>query len=867
MENLSSSDMKRISKLNSQYDGKSIKIGNKHSNKVPLSIFTEGMAVTDDIKDFLNFFDADKNGTIGKSEAAVLKKVLYEYAQSDKVLDKKEFASIYNLDENSPKTEKLFNQLQTLVTRQTTGTSTTTRTDKRGNKITSTFNSDGSGTQVIESKDSQGRPRKTVSTYGKDNKLLKNVTTGADGTYTSEYSYGENGKRTSEKSTMQSTSGKILQSTDKKYTYDENGKILSTQSETKTFDKKTGKATGSVKTTSEYKNGKIAKSSSFEIGKGKPPVKKEYEYNEHGKPSHTTISQGILKNNKLEFRKTQENNYEYRNDGTLAKVTKEGVDATQKPFSVIENYAPNGKDILNKTISQYKRGALIKDYYDGPNLENRIPGGLPTTRIEYEADGKTVKEKTVNKFDSDGVYIGKETYDKNGKLTSTQDFSKVDFQFNTAYQIGRGDCYLLASINALSQTADGVKTLQQNVKQNPDGSYTITFPGVKSAKQSLISGKGGVPIPTNDGKTLQTLPEDKVYIQNSYTISAEEFAAAQKQAGYKYSAGDKDVLLYEVAYEKYRNDVMKTIKANNINPEKTIEIAGLDIGGHVKEGDYLSGGTGSSTIFILTGRQANQYINPEGAPVCYVDSDYNMHLPNSNGYIEGGNRAKALAASTSTTSDSTLDDLISKLQEDSKDGKIDDYAAVASFNVSSQEVNGRVLKGGGHALTVVKVTDDKVILSNPWSPDDHIEMTIEDFKKAAKKLSCTPLNTNAGNSTTPPVNNNGSGSGQSPTPPSGNSGGNGNVAPGNGQPAQNPSSSVNVGTYTVPKGAYYTNLIKDALIQQGIEPTPTNIKKAKAQFAKANPGAVHTYNKPGHKYHGNKYLIADAKVNIPQFQM
>ena len=55
MENLSSGDLKRISKMNSQYDNKSIKIGDKHSNKVQLSIFTEGMAVTDDIKDFLNF--------------------------------------------------------------------------------------------------------------------------------------------------------------------------------------------------------------------------------------------------------------------------------------------------------------------------------------------------------------------------------------------------------------------------------------------------------------------------------------------------------------------------------------------------------------------------------------------------------------------------------------------------------------------------------------------------------------------------------------------------------------------------------------------------------------------------------------------
>ena len=54
-------------------------------------------------------------------------------------------------------------------------------------------------TRIIESKDSKGRPKKTVSTYGKDNKLLKNVTTSAAGTYTSEYSYGENGKCTSEK--------------------------------------------------------------------------------------------------------------------------------------------------------------------------------------------------------------------------------------------------------------------------------------------------------------------------------------------------------------------------------------------------------------------------------------------------------------------------------------------------------------------------------------------------------------------------------------------------------------------------------------------------------------------------------------------
>jgi hypothetical protein len=84
----------------------------------------------------------------------------------------------------------------------------------------------------------------------------------------------------------------------------------------------------------------------------------------------------------------------------------------------------------------------------------------------------------------------------------------------------------------------------------------------------------------------------------------------------------------------------------------------------------------------------------------------------------------------------------------------------------------------------------------------------------------------------------------------------------------NPTTTPTAGnSYKVPQGKGYTTMIKEALIQQGIEPTKENIQKAKAQFEKANPEAVKTYNRPGHKYNGNQYLLANAEVKIPQFEM
>lgn len=61
--------------------------------------------------------------------------------------------------------------------------------------------------------------------------------------------------------------------------------------------------------------------------------------------------------------------------------------------------------------------------------------------------------------------------------------------------------------------------------------------------------------------------------------------------------------------------------------------------------------------------------------------------------------------------------------------------------------------------------------------------------------------------------------------------------------------------------------MREKLKEQGFKATPDNIRKAKAQFESANPeGTVRTYRDGKRKeWIGNQYLLAGAKVYIPQF--
>lgn len=626
------------------------------------------------------------------------------------------------------------------------------------------------------------------------------------------------------------------------------GKVLNRSTIVKS---KSGEFVSQTKTDFEYDtNGKLKKNVSVKKTKGET-VTTTRNFNENGKVAnaHTDVE---MKDKGKTYKHYTDTQFEYK-DGKLTKRLVSGKNIEGKPFSITDNYEADGKTLKNRTHDYYKRGALYHDVYDGANLTNRTQGGVPTTRIEYEADGKTVKHTIKNKFDADGVLIGREKFDKNGKVIEKKDFSQLDGKFDTAYQIGKGDCYLLASINSLSQTEEGQKLLQQNVKVsvNDKGEkvYTISFPGAANAREALISGKGNA--------SIGQLPEDKVHIQGSYTITEAELNDAAKRAGKDYSAGDKDVLLFEVAYDKYRKDVAQTIKDNHIDPRKTKYVAGLGISN--VSGDTLSGGNAAEATYILTGKKSLVYENKSNIPTCYVDSNMQMHILED----ENGNLVKAGVMAVENTQNANIDSILDKLRKDSADGKIDDFAASVSFIVSSQEVNGSTIKGGGHALTIRKVTENEVILSNPWDPDTDIVMSITDLKKAAKNVYCMQLNATSQTSQAPQTSQ----PSQAPQAPSASPTGNGGGINPSSQPQQG--AEVEGTKYKVQKGDGYIRLLRKALKDQGIEPTAENLKKAKEQFRAANKkGTVQRYEKGPHKeWYGNEYLLSGAEVIIPKFKM
>ena len=626
------------------------------------------------------------------------------------------------------------------------------------------------------------------------------------------------------------------------------GKVLNRSTIVKS---KSGEFVSQTKTDFEYdSNGKLKKNVSVKKTKGET-VTTTRNFNENGKVANAHAEVETKEKGKT-YKHYTDTNFEYK-DGKLTKRLVSGKNIEGKPFNITDNYEADGKTLKDRTHDYYKRGALYHDVYDGANLTNRTQGGLPTTRIEYKADGKTVKHTIKNEFDADGVLIGREKFDKNGKVIEKKDFSQLDGKFDTAYQIGKGDCYLLASINSLSQTEEGQKLLQQNVKvsTNDKGEkvYTISFPGAANAREALISGKGNA--------SIGQLPEDKVHIQGSYTITEAELNDAAKRAGKDYSAGDKDVLLFEVAYDKYRKDVAQTIKDNHIDPRKTKYVAGLGISN--VSGDTLSGGNAAEATYILTGKKSLVYENKSNIPTCYVDSNMQMHILED----ENGNLVKAGVMAVENTQNANIDSILDKLRKDSADGKIDDFAASVSFIVSSQEVNGSTIKGGGHALTIRKVTENEVILSNPWDPDTDIVMSITDLKKAAKNVYCMQLNATSQTSQAPQTSQPSQPQQSPPTSPTGNGGG---INPSS-QPQQG--AEVEGTKYKVQEGDGYIRLLRKALKDQGIEPTAENLKKAKEQFRAANKkGTVRKYEKGPHKeWYGNEYLLSGAEVIIPKFKM
>ena len=283
----------------------------------------------------------------------------------------------------------------------------------------------------------------------------------------------------------------------------------------------------------------------------------------------------------------------------------------------------------------------------------------------------------------------------------------------------RGDCYLLASIEAIKTTKDGQEILKKNVQENPDGSYTITLPGAVVARNHYI----------------EIGEEDKCAITGRYTITKAAIEKAKEQSGKAYAFGDINVILFELAMEAFRAEVMETNMALGQKSEKYI--AGQV--GYVNPNDPLSGGQMYDAIFILTGQKSDIYDggrNKKETCKLYTPGEYG-YVGEKPKMLSKGNVGKSsdlVEVNQVYNKDSDLQKLLDKYA-----GKEDQYCITVGFVVAKNGPDGTTKAGGGHALTVTKITEQYVEVVNPWNTARKERIPRGDFEKMATALTVTEM--------------------------------------------------------------------------------------------------------------------------------
>ncbi len=296
-----------------------------------------------------------------------------------------------------------------------------------------------------------------------------------------------------------------------------------------------------------------------------------------------------------------------------------------------------------------------------------------------------------------------------------QDDLGLDNYYGNSFQKSQGDCYLLATINSIRNVSGGqeyLQSLRTEKTVNGEKVYTLKLPGAKLAAKSL----------KDDNMS-------KVFITGQYSFTEDEVRDILAKEGERYSKGDPDVILLEAAFEKYREEVQQTLKANNLSVKEYWQKAGMVTGR--EEHNILSSGWEHDAIFILTGKKSEYYSSSDYDELPILSSvalKDNMALPLLTEYQYKVKSIDEIDGNIRKT-DYALNKMLNKIQKDFEDDNKSDLVATASFKI------GDSLKdSGGHAFTVKKVTDDEVILINPWYPDRELKMSRKMFREYCKSM-------------------------------------------------------------------------------------------------------------------------------------
>ena len=291
----------------------------------------------------------------------------------------------------------------------------------------------------------------------------------------------------------------------------------------------------------------------------------------------------------------------------------------------------------------------------------------------------------------------------------------LDNYYGNSFQKSQGDCYLLATINSIRNVSGGqeyLQSLRTEKTVNGEKVYTLKLPGAKLAAKSL----------KDDNMS-------KVFITGQYSFTEDEVRDILAKEGERYSKGDPDVILLEAAFEKYREEVQQTLKANNLSVKEYWQKAGMVTGR--EEHNILSSGWEHDAIFILTGKKSEYYSSSDYDELPILSSvalKDNMALPLLTEYQYKVKSIDEIDGNIRKT-DYALNKMLNKIQKDFEDDNKADLVATASFKVGSS-----LEDSGGHAFTVKKVTDNEVILINPWYPDRELKMSREMFSECCTSM-------------------------------------------------------------------------------------------------------------------------------------
>ena len=389
-------------------------------------------------------------------------------------------------------------------------------------------------------------------------------------------------------------------------------------------------------------------------------------------------------------------------------VEKDSVKAIQKEFYAElkvqkDKFGPANADKLNEIASKLQR---TFNYELGDRVDD--------TRI-VDTDSISSKITGSNSASNNSSTQSMSLVDYLNNISNTY----IDGVLGTSNQQGRGDCYFLATVNSIRNTTTGQEVLQKNIKKNNDGSYTVTFPGALEVKKHYepICRKKGI----------------ECDVTGKYKITKEAIAKAGTLVGQSYSKGDMDVVLLEIAMENYRKEFSLLCQKLDIKGE--FGTAEGDQSPYASENNYLSGGYPFDAMFILTGKKSEDVfqVSDEDRP--------NVKLYDSNKYprisraefdrkFNTGMNAQLFRANTKsiqeceniTEDKSDLNKLLDKYS-----GKENEFVLTFNVTCAKDGPDGETIAGGGHALSVLKITSGEVYVANPWHPDEIEIIPRQDF--------------------------------------------------------------------------------------------------------------------------------------------